>query len=134
MKPLFITDHALLRWLDRVERIGVEALRMRFGPELADWRMVEIVERELGVCMMTKRIELGQSLVDAGAPEEGNFEWGNFSAKIKSGKVLTFVLPDNPVHGRRHERKISRLKKQDERRMKRTGAISKRGRPRMEEE
>lgn len=79
-----VSDHALLRWLERVEGVGVQAMRMRFGPDLLDRQLVAIVEREMKTPLAPTRAGIADLLIAAAAPDDGLFEF--------EGKL--FVLED----------------------------------------
>ncbi|WP_279479896.1 hypothetical protein [Aureimonas sp. SK2] len=83
-----VSDHAIVRWLDRTQRIGVEAVRDRLGgvgdPELLFHLASEL---RFPIADITRRIL--RELFDQDAPQNGQVTVGEAVFVIRDGFVVT---------------------------------------------
>ncbi|WP_062117209.1 hypothetical protein [Aureimonas sp. AU40] len=93
-----VSDHAMLRWIDRVERIGVEAVRDRLGG-LDDGELLHHLGAEMGLPVHDMRRRIVGSLFDVNAPQDGIAEIGGVLAILVEGTVVT-TYPKKPGEAR----------------------------------
>lgn len=126
---LVMTDHAILRWLERVEKIDlkpiVAAYVEDYGHRPEDWELVDYIEDETGLAredVEAKAVSPGmRSAVRCGA---SRFRLGKRHVMIVRDERIVTIIPTAPmprigqVHdqrrGRRRENRRGRIYEMEE--------------------
>lgn len=87
-----VTYHAVLRWLERAEGIGVEAIRMRHGQPLSDYQLCRAIEEEYGWNIADVMRTLLAACPD-GMPNGDHCVIGDIFIRIDGCRVITVFKP-----------------------------------------